>query len=249
MNEYIIPTFIIGLLTFFAPCTLPMIPGYLGFIGGVSIEHLQKNSNKKLRRRLLLNSLLYILGFSIIFIALGTAISWGGIFLSAHRLLFAKMGGIFIILFGLFMLPKLKLPWLNFLYKEKKIHLVNKLKPGRPISAFIFGATFAFGWTPCIGPILATALLFSMNSDTVWQGVLLLSIFSAGLAIPFFLVALMFGSIFKYLPKINKYLNIISWFGGIFLIIMGLLMVTNHFGLLTARFIEIPNIQNILDKY
>jgi len=249
MNEFVLPTFIVGILTFFAPCTLPMIPSYLGFISGVSIEHLLANQNKKLRRRVLLNSFLYIIGFSIIFIALGTVFSWGGTFLSAHRLLFAKIGGVFIILFGLFMMNSLKLPWLKFLYSEKKLHVLNKLKPGQPLSAFIFGATFAFGWTPCIGPILGTVLLFSANSETVWQGIFLLSVFSAGLAIPFLVIALLFGSVFKYLPTLNKYLKIISFLGGIFLIIIGFLMITNQFGALTASFIEIPNVQEALLNY
>lgn len=249
MLEYIFPTFIMGLLTFLAPCTLPMIPSYLGFIGGVSIEHLQNNQDKKLRRRLLFNSLLYIFGFSIVFIALGTALSWGGLFFNVHRETFASIGGIFIIIFGLFMMNSLKIPALNFLYKEKKLHILNKLKPGKPLSSFIFGATFAFGWTPCIGPLLATALLFSTNAETVWQGIFLLSVFSAGLAIPFFIVALMFGSMFKYLPKINKHLNTISLVGGIFLVIIGFMMLTNTFGIFTANFLKIPEIEEILSRF
>ena len=231
MLELIIPAFIAGLLTFLAPCTLPLVPSYLGFISGVSLtpEHLQ---DKKVKKKIIINSLLYILGFSIVFIALGSLFALGGSALAAHRLWLARIGGIFIIIFGIFMLHVIKIPGLQFLNKSKQINVLNKLHPGKPLSSFIFGATFAFGWTPCIGPVLGTILLLASSTAGIVPGMLLLAIFSLGLGLPFFIIALSIDSALRYLPKIHKILPIISIIGGIFLIILGVLMLTNNFGLL-----------------
>lgn len=246
MLNLIIPSFIAGLLTFFAPCTLPIIPSYLGFVGGVSTNHLLQNKTKKLRRKILLNSILYILGFSIVFITLGGLFSLGGQILGQHRLLLSRIGGIFIILFGFFIIQSAisvkKIKWLSFLHKEKRFHLFDKLKPGHPLSAFVFGSVFAFGWTPCIGPILGSILLLVSNNTTTEQGVFLLLIFSFGLALPFLIISFAVSSTLKYLPKINKYLNIISIMGGIFLIFIGLLLLTENMSIWTTMFFKFINL-------
>lgn len=230
MIELIIPAFIAGLLTFLAPCTLPLVPSYLGFISGVSLTPANLQ-DEKIKKRIILNSLLYILGFSIVFIVLGSIFSWGGSALVVHRLWLARVGGIFVIIFGLFMLQVIKLPGLNFLNQTKHFNIIKKLQPGKPLSSLIFGATFAFGWTPCIGPILGTILLIASTTSGLASGLILLSVFSLGLAIPFFVIALTIDSALRILPKIYKILPAISIIGGIFLIIIGILMLTDNFGI------------------
>ncbi len=242
MWELIIPSFIAGLLTFLAPCTLPLVPSFLGFISGISLnKDSLKQSNTKYR--IVLNSLLYVLGFSFIFIILGTAFAWGGTWLTPHRLTIARLGGIFIIFFGLLMLHAFNWRWLNFFYQEKRLPIIHHLKPGQPLSSFLFGSLFAFGWSPCIGPILAT-VLFLATTTHPWQGMLLLSVFSLGMGLPFILIALAADKSLTLLPKLNKYLPIISTIGGIFLILIGLSILTNTFSWFTAWFYQLFNFIN-----
>jgi len=241
MTELLIPSFIAGLFMFVAPCTLPLVPTYIVFITGTSIDVLQKMQGKSIRKKVILNSLMYVLGFSLIFILLGTALAWGGTFLTAHRLLLARIGGVFVILFGLFMLEEAwlaRVGWLKFLFKERRLNIFNKLRPGKPWSAFIFGITFAFGWTPCIGPILGSVLLLATRTSTVSEGAILLAVFSAGMALPFLILSFAFNLLFKHWKKIHRYLTPISLVGGLFLIFIGILMVTDHLSIWTTNFLH-----------
>ncbi len=224
----LIPSFIAGLLTFLAPCTLPLVPGYLAFISGVSLDEL-KNSGKAaaIRRKVFLNGLFYVIGFSAVFILLGSLFGLGGAALVKYRLWFSRIGGIFVIFFGFFMLGAFKLP---FLLREKQFTLSRGLRPGNPLSSLIFGAAFAFGWTPCIGPVLGSILVLASSSATLAQGALLLAVFSSGLAVPFLAVALGVGSASRYLAKFDRVLRYFSVVGGVFLIILGILLLTNSFG-------------------
>lgn len=244
----IIPAFIAGILTFLAPCTLPLVPGYLGFISGVSIQDLQDPlKTKSARRKVFLNGLLFVIGFSFIFIILGSLFGLGGAALFKYRFWLSRIGGVFVILFGLLMIGVLRLPFLNI---EKHISGVKALKPGNPMSSLIFGATFAFGWTPCVGPILGSILTLAAASATVGQGAFLLSIFSLGLAVPFLIIAGGIGLASNYITKLSKYLNIISVIGGLFLIFLGVLLLTNKFGLWIAYFYQwfnFINYGNLLD--
>src|SRR3989344_3063397 len=182
----IIPAFIAVILTFLAPCTLPLVPGYLGFISGVSVQDLQDTLKaKSARRKIFLNGFLFVVGFSFILILLGSLFGLGGSALVQYRIWLSRIGGIFVILFGLFMIGVLRLPFLNV---EKNIGRISALKPGNPISSLIFGATFAFGWTPCVGPILGSILTLAASSATIGQGAFLLSVFSLGLAVPFLII-------------------------------------------------------------
>lgn len=244
----IIPAFIAGILTFLAPCTLPLVPGYLGFISGVSTNDLQDPTKAKIARgKIFLNGVLYVIGFSLVFIILGSLFGLGGAALIKYRLWFSRIGGVFVIFFGLFMIGILKLPFLNV---EKHIDSVKALKPGNPTSSLIFGAAFAFGWTPCVGPILGSILTLAAASATIGQGAFLLTVFSLGLAVPFLIIAASIGSASAYLAKISTYLNLISVIGGVFLVFLGILLFTNKVGVWIAYFyqwFDFINYERLLD--
>lgn len=244
----IIPAFIAGMLTFFAPCTLPLVPGYLGFISGVSTSDLRDPATAKLaRRKIFLNGLLYVIGFSLIFIALGSLFGLGGAVFAQYRIWLSRIGGIFVIIFGLYVIGVLRLSFLNV---EKHISGIKALKPGNPTSSLIFGATFAFGWTPCVGPILGSILTLAASSATVGQGAFLLAVFSLGLAVPFLIIAAGIGSASNYLVKLSKYLNVIAIIGGIFLVFLGLLLLTNRISIWITyfyRLFDFINYERLLD--
>jgi len=233
----IIPAFIAGLLTFLAPCTLPLVPGYLGFISGVSLEDLKDpTKTKRVRLKIFLNGLFFVIGFSAVFIVLGTLAGLGGQALFAYRIWLSRIGGVFVIIFGLFMLNVLKIPFLN---KATQIKIPAFFQRGKTLNSLLLGSAFGLGWTPCVGPILGAILTLAAAGGTVGQGTLLLSVFSLGLAIPFLVIALGIGSASAYLNKISKYLNIVSVIGGLFLIFLGILLLTDQFNIWTGYFYQL----------
>lgn len=245
----IISAFIAGVLTFLAPCTLPLVPGYLGFISGSSLDDLKDSEKAKTARwKIFLNGLFFMIGFSAVFIIMGTLVGFiAASFLAPYRLWLGRIGGIFVIIFGLFMLNVLKIPFLN---QEKQFKAPAIFKQGKPTNSFILGSAFAFGWTPCVGPILGSILLLASTSTSALQGGLLLTIFSAGLAIPFLLIAIGIGSASRHIQNITKYLNVVSVIGGIFLIFLGILLVTGNIGLLISwgyQFFQFINYDRLLD--
>lgn len=250
-TSLIIPSFFAGILTFLAPCTLPLVPGYLGFISGVSLNEIQDPQHlKSARSKIFLNGVFFVLGFSAVFILLGTLAGLGGSALAPYRAWLARIGGLIVIFFGLYMIGLFKLPFFKFLESEKHIQVGSFLKPGHPLSSLIFGATFAFGWTPCVGPILGSILLLASATTTVGQGALLLAIFSLGLAVPFLLVAFGIGSASQYIKKISKYLNIVSIIGGVFLILLGFVLFTNKLSAWIGffyQFFDFVNYEKLLD--
>jgi cytochrome c-type biogenesis protein len=197
----LLPTFIAGLVTFLAPCTLPLVPGYLGFISGVSLKDLRDPTRAhNARLKIFLNGLMYVVGFSAVFIVLGSLFGLGGQALAAYRTTFAQIGGLLVMFFGVYMLGLFNnLSALSFLSAEHTWGITRRLQPGNPASSFLFGATFAFGWTPCVGPILGSVLLLAGASATVGQGAFLLFVFSLGLAVPFLLIALGVGRATNYI--------------------------------------------------
>lgn len=225
-TQLIVPAFVAGLFTFLAPCTLPLVPGYLGFISGVSLTELQREHSWTLRRRVFLNGVFYVLGFSFVFILFGLVFGLGGVALVRYRFLLMRIGGLFVIFFGLYMLGVFHL---RFLEGDKHLRFAAWLTPGRPLSSFLFGATFAFGWSPCIGPVLGTILLLSSFTGTALAGGMLLFIFSLGLAIPFLVIAFFLGSMAGVLKKIHRFLPILSKIGGAFLLFLGIVLVSNRF--------------------
>lgn len=247
----IIPAFIAGFLTFLTPCTLPLVPGYIAFISGSSAKELQsKDRLEVLKKKILINGLLYILGFTVVFVFLGTFFAIAGAALVDFRIWLTRIGGLFVIFFGLYMMHVFQLPAFNVLNQDKRFHIANKITPGNPLSSFLFGASFAFGWTPCVGPILGTILILASTSTTITSGALLLLVFSLGLALPFLLTALAFGQATRYIKHITKYLHIISFIGGLFLLVIGILLLTERLGLWVDfffRFFGAYGYENILD--
>ncbi len=241
----IIPAFIAGLLTFLAPCTLPLVPAYLSFIGGSSIEDLKDPTRaKRARMKIFLNGVFYVIGFSAVFILLGSLFGLGGASLIKYSSLISRIGGVFIIFFALFLIAPglasitrnkinlMKLPVFRLFQADRKLplnRLIRNLRPGNPASSLIFGGTFAFGWTPCVGPILGVVLTFAASSATLGAGALLLVVFSLGLAVPFLLTALGIGWASIHFTKLGKYLNSISFVGGLFLLLFGYLILTDNF--------------------
>src|SRR3989338_2322995 len=236
---FIAASFFAGLLTFLAPCTLPLVPAYLGLISGVDKEALKnRGPANAARRKIFLNGLAFIVGFSLVFIVFGVLAGFAGTALAPYRIWLARIGGVLVILFGLFMLGFFSALGgstlggkLSALFTDKRIPIPNWLTLGKPSSSLFIGGTFALGWTPCVGPILGSILLLAGTSGTALQGALLLSVFSFGLAIPFLTIAFAFSQATVYIEKISKYLKGVSIVGGVFLIILGILLATDNFGL------------------
>jgi cytochrome c-type biogenesis protein len=226
---FIAVSFLAGLLTFLAPCTLPLVPAYLGFISGVDQEALKNpETAQAARRKIFLNGLAFIIGFSLIFVVFGVIAGFAGTALAVYRIWLARIGGVLVIIFGLFMLGVFKL---SIFETTKQIPIPKWLTLGRPSSSLFIGGAFALGWTPCVGPILGSILLLAGTSSTALQGGVMLAVFSFGLAIPFLVIAAAFSKATGYIEKISKYLKVVSIIGGVFLIILGLLLATDNFGL------------------
>ncbi len=227
---FAISAFVAGVITFLAPCTLPLVPAYLGFISGVSADDLKdKKKARGARKKIILNSFAFVIGFSIVFIIFGTLAGFLGQGLVAYQSILTRVGGVFIIVFGLVMLGIFKIPALQI---ERKIKLPAFVKVGTTSSSMIIGVIFALGWTPCVGPILGSILLLASTSSTALQGAFLLAVFSAGLAVPFIAIAFLFSSATKYIGAVTKYFVWVSAIGGIFLILLGILLLTDNFNLL-----------------
>lgn len=207
--------FLAGVLMFLAPCTLPIVPGYLAFIAGK-------------QGRVMSNALAFVLGFSVVFILLGTFAGLFGALLAPWRDTLAQVAGVILIFFGLVMLG-VRIP---FLSGQKSVRLPAWLSVGHPASSALIGVLFAVGWSPCIGPILGTILLLASSSATALQGAMLLAVFSLGLGLPFLLTALLLDKAQSAFARFTRAANILSKVGGLVLVGLGLLMLTGRMGLL-----------------
>ncbi|MBC8273760.1 MAG: sulfite exporter TauE/SafE family protein [Chloroflexi bacterium] len=210
-----------GLLSFFSPCVLPLVPAYLANLAGVTA--IDPNTRRSYLPALF-HSLSFVLGFSIIFIVLGASVGLIGTTITAHSALLRQIAGGLIIAFGIFLIAAFKLPWLNY---EKRLKTTASSNPGYLRSIGI-GAAFALGWTPCIGPILGAILTLAWSSQTAAEGALLLAIYSLGLGIPFIILGLVWGAIMPLWKSINRYLGVISIVSGALLIIVGILILTGN---------------------
>ena len=215
--------FLAGVLSFLSPCVLPLIPSYVSFITGISFKDLTVGADRKRIRYLTItNSVAFIAGFSSVFIALGVSSSAIGKFLFEYSDLIRITGGILVIIFGLFIAGFLKL---DFLLKDKKIHISGK--PAGYIGTFIVGMTFAAGWSPCIGPILGTILLYASSKGSTIYGLKLLAVYSLGLAVPFFISALAINIFLTLSTKLVRHMRVIMIISGLLLIVFGIMLLTD----------------------
>ena len=231
-----------GLISFLSPCVLPLVPGYISFISGVSVEDVRARAvgeglAAKEKRMVLLNALFFIGGFSLVFILLGASATWIGTFFSSKISILTKVAGVIIILFGLF---KMGLIRVFTFYREAKFQIKDR-KLGLAGAALI-GAAFAFGWTPCIGPILGSILAYAGTLDKMNQGMILLFVYSLGLGIPFLLTAIGINQFFKVFEKIKKYLGTLEFITGLILVLLGLMIFFN-------KLILIPGYFSFLNKF
>jgi cytochrome c-type biogenesis protein len=225
----LLSAFIAGLLTFISPCILPLVPVYISLMSGRAIY---KSSSIRFSERLhlFLNSIFFVLGFSIVFIILGLTVTIIGQVLQGYLSIIARIGGVIIIVFGLQYIGLFRISFLNI---EKRFNIPANLKSGY-LGSFIIGVVFSFGWVPCVGMILSGILLLASQLETLLQGVLLLGVFSLGLGLPFILTAIFISFFSNFLKKINRHLNVVSIISGIFLIILGIIFVTDSMTLVVG---------------
>jgi len=233
MNIVVVLTaFAGGLVSFLSPCVLPLVPGYLSIISGYSLDQLKGNGqDASLKRTVVLNSIMFIIGFSIAFIALGASATGIGQLLVARKQILYKIAGIVIIVFGLHVLGVFKI---NALYQDKRFHDVKK--PRSAWGVLLFGLVFAFGWTPCIGPILAGILGIASSQQTVTQGVILLAIYSLGLAVPFLLTSLGLNHFLAFYGRFKHHFRTLEIVSGVMVVAIGLLIVTDSLSRLNSYF-------------
>jgi len=218
--------FTAGLLSFLSPCVLPLVPSYLTFVTGMSLEDLQVGVNRKAT---FIHSLLFVAGFSMIFILLGASASFLGQFFRQYELWIARVGGLIIIVLGLHMAGVFRLAPLM---REKRMHLNDK--PAGYVGTVGVGMAFGAGWTPCIGPVLGAILTYGFSQDTMWAGVGLLTVYSAGLAIPFLVASLALDRFLHVFKRFRTWIPIIEKGSGVLLILLGLLLMTGTFTILSG---------------
>ncbi|MBW1697100.1 MAG: cytochrome c biogenesis protein CcdA [Deltaproteobacteria bacterium] len=225
-----------GLLSFLSPCVFPLVPSYISFITGISLTDLGAPLLwRNLRKRVMLNSMFFVFGFSLVFIALGTSLSFLGRFLASHQEIIQKAAGLIIIFFGLSITGVFKL---SFLMRSKEL-LPVRVKPPGYMGSAIVGISFGAAWTPCIGPILGSILVLAGSATEMKQGIVLLAAYSLGLAIPFLFAAWVSGSLLNLSQRFGKLLHLIHIAGGILLIIVGLLIFTGYFTVLNSFFVAL----------
>jgi cytochrome c-type biogenesis protein len=231
-HELSIPiAFLAGIVSFLSPCVLPLVPGYISMLSGASIDELKREASGELLRRVLRNSLAFVVGFSAVFVSLGASATEVGKILLAQRTTINIIAGVVIVIFGLHLTGLVKIP---LLYREARL---DAGAPKRGLGgAFLLGFAFAFGWTPCIGPILAGILALAAQRETVFQGMFLLAVYSAGLAIPFLITSLGLGSFLKFYGGFRKHLQAVEVGSGVLLIVLGILIAFNKLTMISGYF-------------
>jgi cytochrome c-type biogenesis protein len=225
MNELnIFVAFAAGVLSFLSPCVLPLIPSYLSFVSGISLEEMRgEQARARVRWRVVLNSVAFIIGFSLVFVSLGASASFIGSFFLNYRNLIRLLGGMFIVAVGLYLIGIFKVAAL-----ERYLQFNLKDKPAGYLGSVLVGVTFAVAWTPCVGPILGAILAIAGTSADIGRGVVLLAMYAVGLAVPFFFSALAVNSFFQFSQAFRRYIQAFHVASGVLLVLAGILLMTDY---------------------
>jgi cytochrome c-type biogenesis protein len=235
--------FTAGLVSFLTPCVLPLVPGYISLVSGAGVDELKQKSGRVMRS-VMLNSTLFILGFSVVFLALGAVASGLGQLVHQHIAALTKAAGVVIIVLGL---HQTGLVPIRALYADKRFHALPAGAAGT--KAFLTGSAFGFGWTPCVGPILAVILTFAAAESTMAKGVSLLAMYSLGLAIPFLLTALSIERFMVFYQNFRHHLHTLEVTSGAMMIVLGLLILTNHLTILITWMNRVVFFRAIAERF
>lgn len=216
--------FLAGLLSFLSPCVLPLIPAYFTFITGFSMEELFSKESPNVRKKVFFSTLAFVSGFTVVFVMMGAAASGLGGLITQYKDYIRIIGGVIIILLGIHMTGWIRIKKLDI---EKRIHIQKK--PIHLLGTFIVGMAFGVGWSPCIGPLLGSILIIAGSKETIWQGVTLLSIYAAGLALPFIIISIFINFLLEFLRSASRAMKYINPIAGILLIVVGLFLITDSF--------------------
>ena len=230
-----------GFLSFISPCVLPLIPGYLSFISGVSIEDLSAQKKGSQWWKIVINTVFFVIGFSLVFVILGAGATKIGHLLQSNMNIFNKVAGVIVFLFGLHVVGVFKIGALNY---EKRFHA--RKKSMGVIGSMLIGIAFAFGWTPCIGPILGAILTLAAQQNSVNHGIVLLLFYSAGLGVPFILTALLFNYLIGAFGFIKRHFRTVEIISGALLMLVGILIFFNLLQIISTFILnKVPALQNI----
>ena len=212
-----------GFLSFLSPCVLPLVPPYLCFLAGVSIEQLSTNDARSsaVGRQVFVRALAFVFGFATVFTALGASASFVGRLVADHLDVLATIAGVLIIVLGMHFLGVLKI---SALYRDLRFH--SAFKPAGLIGAYVIGLAFAFGWTPCVGPVLATILFVAAAEDSIWKGAALLGVYAMGIGVPFLLAALLAAPFVALMKRFRGYMHRVEQVMGALLVVTGVLFIT-----------------------
>ena len=225
----VLVAFSAGLFSFLSPCVLPLFPSYVSFITGMSVSDLTADLSGATRRRVMLHALAFVLGFSLVFVALGASFSAAGQFLLDYRNLIRQVGGALIVLFGLYIAGVFKLAAMG-----RTMQFQLREKPAGYLGSLLVGITFAIGWTPCVGPILGAILSLAGTSETVQRGIGLLIAYSAGLGVPFLLSAVALGAFLRFFKRYRPLIPVMERVAGVILVVVGVLVFTNYYVVLNS---------------
>lgn len=212
-----------GLLSFVSPCVLPLVPAYLCFLGGASLDQLtaEEGIDQALARRVAVSAAAFVVGFGTVFVSLGATATLAGQFLAQNMDILSKIAGVVIVLFGLHFMGVFRIGFLNF---EKRFHMESK--PSGLVGSYVLGLAFAFGWTPCVGPVLATILMVAATGESIWYGTSLLTLYAAGIGLPFLAAALGVRPFMRFMARFRKHMRTVEIVIGSLLILTGVLIFT-----------------------